>query len=88
MQDEKIQAVPEDNIVKYTIKDSVFSDLFKIKKYLMQLYKALHPEDEAATEDELTDITIKNVLNLNDLILRDSFIRMNGGVFYSFFRRA
>ena len=70
MQDEKIQTLPEDNIAKYTIKDSVFSDLFKIKKYLMQLYRALHPEDEAATEDELTDITIKNVLTdgiYNDL---------------------
>ena len=65
------QTAPEEEIVaKYTIKDSVFSDLFKIKKYLLQLYKALHPEDETATEDELTDITIKNVLTdgiYNDL---------------------
>lgn len=70
MQDEKKQTIPADNIAKYTIKDSVFSDLFKIKKYLMQLYRALHPEDETATEDELTDITIKNVLTdgiYNDL---------------------
>ncbi|MCM1184351.1 MAG: hypothetical protein NC337_13350 [Roseburia sp.] len=55
---------------KYTIKDSVFADLFKSKKYLMQLYRTLHPEDETATEDELTDITIKNVLTdgiYNDL---------------------
>ncbi len=55
----------DDNIVKYTIKDSVFSDLFKMKKYLLQLYKALHPEDTTATEDELADITIRNVLTDN-----------------------
>ncbi|MCM1128168.1 MAG: hypothetical protein NC429_17085, partial [Lachnospiraceae bacterium] len=65
------QTAPEKEIIaKYTIKDSVFSDLFKIKKYLLQLYKALHPEDKTATEDELTDITIKNVLTdgiYNDL---------------------
>ncbi len=59
------QAETEENIAKYTIKDSVFSDLFKIKKYLLQLYKALHPEDTTATEDKLTDITIRNVLTDN-----------------------
>lgn len=60
----------EEAMAKYTIKDSVFSDLFHSKKYLMQLYRALHPEDETATEDELTDITIKNVFTdgiYNDL---------------------
>ncbi len=31
------QAEIEENIAKYTIKDSVFSDLFKMKKYLLQL---------------------------------------------------
>ena len=59
------QTETEENIAKYTIKDSVFSDLFKSKKYLIQLYKALHPEDVTATEDELTDITIRNVLTDN-----------------------
>ncbi len=65
MQDDMKQAETEENIAKYTIKDSVFSDLFKMKKYLLQLYKALHPEDTTATEDELTDITIRNVLTDN-----------------------
>jgi len=55
----------ENNIAKYTIKDSVFSDLFKSKKYLIQLYRALHPEDTTATADELADITIRNVLTDN-----------------------
>ncbi|MBD5472837.1 MAG: hypothetical protein HDR20_08055 [Lachnospiraceae bacterium] len=52
-------------IVKRTVKDSVFTDLFQDKKYLLQLYKALHPEDNDVTEDKLTDITIKNVLTDN-----------------------
>ena len=65
MQSDMKQEDTEENIAKYTIKDSVFSDLFKMKKYLLQLYKALHPEDTTATEDELTDITIKNVLTDN-----------------------
>nr|WP_289291960.1 hypothetical protein [Sporofaciens musculi] len=51
--------------MKRTIKDSVFTDLFQDKKYLLQLYKALHPEDTDVTEDDLNDITIKNVLTDN-----------------------
>lgn len=80
MQDEKTQAIPKDEtIAKYTIKDSVFSDLFKTKKYLMQLYRTLHPEDITAVEEDLTDITIKNVLTdgiYNDLgfLLGERFI--------------
>ena len=50
------------DIAKYTIKDSVFTNLFQDKKYLIQLYRALHPEDTETTEDELKDITIKNIL--------------------------
>ena len=53
------------DVMKRTIKDSVFTDLFQDKKYLLQLYKALHPEDTDITEDKLTDITIKNVLTDN-----------------------
>ncbi len=45
-----------------TIKDSVFSDLFGTKKYLFQLYQALHPEDTDTTEADLTDIRLKNIL--------------------------
>lgn len=51
---------------KYTIKDSVFSDLFMIKKYLLQMYKTLHPEDQTVTEDDLSYVTIENVL-VNDI---------------------
>lgn len=56
----------EKAIVKQNVKDCVFSDLFGNKKYLRELYLALHPEDTDVTEDDLTDITIENVL-VNDL---------------------
>lgn len=55
---------------KHKIKDSVFTNLFQNKKYLLQLYKALHPEDCHITEAEIADITIKHVLidaDYNDL---------------------
>lgn len=55
---------------KRKIKDSVFTNLFQDKKYLLQLYKALHPEDCNVTEDEIADVTIKHVLidaDYNDL---------------------
>lgn len=58
------------NAPKRKIKDSVFTNLFQDKKYLLQLYKALHPEDSNVTEDEIEDITIKHVLvdaDYNDL---------------------
>ncbi len=52
-------------MTKRTAKNSVFLDLFQNKNYLLKLYKTLHPEDITATEDSLTDITIKNVLTDN-----------------------
>ena len=55
----------QEKIMKRTIKDSVFTDLFQDKKYLLQLYKSLHPEDTDVTENDLNDITIKNVLTDN-----------------------
>ena len=56
----------DDGIVKHTLKDSVFTSLFKEKRYLMQLYQALHPEDTEATEKDLHDVTVSNVL-VNDI---------------------
>lgn len=61
-------------VAKRTIKDSVFSDLFQDKKYLLKLYQALHPEDIQTTEDDLTDVTIQNVFTddiYNDLGFRN-----------------
>ena len=44
-----------------TIKDSVFRDLFSQPEYLLQLYQTLHPEDTAATEADLGNVTIRNI---------------------------
>ncbi len=52
-------------MAKRTAKNSVFLDLFQNKSYLLKLYKTLHPEDTATTEDALTDVTIENVLTDN-----------------------
>ncbi|MCD7776576.1 MAG: hypothetical protein LUH54_04305 [Firmicutes bacterium] len=51
---------------KRNIKDTVFSDLFSDKEYLIQLYRVLHPEDEVTTEDDLQYVMLENVL-VNDL---------------------
>ena len=51
----------------------MFTTLFRVKQYLIQLYRALHPEDTETTEDELEDLTIRNVLTngiYNDLGFR------------------
>jgi hypothetical protein len=48
--------------------DSVFLDLFGNKgnkKYLLQLYQTLHPEDANATEEDLKIVTIENILTDN-----------------------
>lgn len=60
----------EQRTPKRKIKDSVFTNLFQDKKYLLQLYKVLHPEDKDITEDEIADVTLKHVLvgaDYNDL---------------------
>ena len=57
-------------VAKHTAKDSLFTDLFQIPKYLLQLYQALHPEDQDVTEKHIKNVTIKNVLldqSYNDL---------------------
>jgi len=51
----------------------MFTTLFLDKQYLIQLYRVLHPEDTETTEDELEDLTIRNVLTngiYNDLGFR------------------
>lgn len=44
--------------------DTVFSDLFKSKENLLDLYNTLHPEDKATSEDEVELITFKRVYTL------------------------
>jgi hypothetical protein len=58
------------NMVKRTVKDSVFTDLFRIGQYQFRLYRDLHPEDKDTTESEITNVTIKNIMTdkvYNDL---------------------
>ena len=40
----------------------MFTNLFQDKKYLLRLYKALHPEDSNVTEEDIKDVTIKHIL--------------------------
>lgn len=58
--------IKDEEVAKHTIKDSIFTNLFQEKKYLLQLYKTLHPEDTEVTEDELSDISIHNIMT-NDV---------------------
>lgn len=58
--------IKDEAVAKHTIKDSVFTDLFQDKKYLIQLYRTLHPEDQDTTEEQLSDITIHNIMT-NDV---------------------
>ncbi len=53
-------SVATDEVAKHKVKDSVFTNIFKDKKYLFRLYKALHPEDTNATEEQLKYVTIEN----------------------------
>lgn len=55
---------------KWVAKASVFTNLFSDVRYTYQLYKALHPEDDKTTIDEITLMTIEShMLNqqYNDL---------------------
>ncbi len=44
------------------VKDSVFTDLFKDKKYALELYRTLHPEDTSINEGDISIVTIKSIL--------------------------
>lgn len=47
---------------KRTAKDTVFTSLFRDKEYLLQLYQALHPEDRETTQEDLTIVTLENIM--------------------------
>ena len=54
-------------------RDSVFTNLFAEPKYLIKLYRALHPEDKKTEEKDIENVTIKNILTdqqYNDLGFR------------------
>lgn len=55
---------------KRNAKDTVFRNLFSQPEYLLELYRALHPEDTDVTPDMFSNVTIENVLTdriYNDL---------------------
>lgn len=57
-------------VLRRAIRDSVFCDLFSQEDYLLELYQALHPEDEGATADDLEVVTLDRVVangEYNDL---------------------
>ena len=49
--------VTKEKRIKYSGKDTVFRDMFSNPKYLLQLYRVLHPEDESITEEDLEIVT-------------------------------
>lgn len=56
--------------MKRSVKDSVFTYLFKQPEYTRQLYLALHPEDTSVQESDFKLVTLENVLTTgfyNDL---------------------
>jgi len=51
-----------DMVMNRTIKDSVFTNLFSQKKNVLEMYRVLHPEDTAASEDDIEIWSLRNVL--------------------------
>lgn len=49
---------------KRTLKDSVFTFMFRMPPYALQLYQALHPEDKGVTEADCKIVTLENVLTV------------------------
>ena len=69
----------EKRFIKYTVKDSVFSEIFTVPAYQVELLQALYPEQEDITVADIRDVTIKNVVSTdvyNDLglLFRDTLV--------------
>lgn len=67
---QSVEAELEKEDIKSTAKDSIFRDLFRIRRYSLLLYLALHPEDTDVTEDDIDYVTIENIITdqqYNDL---------------------
>ncbi|MBQ8138799.1 MAG: hypothetical protein IJ195_05015, partial [Lachnospiraceae bacterium] len=54
--------------IKREYQDSVFTNMFgrEDKEYLLELYKALHPDDKSIQKDDINLVTIENVI-ANDI---------------------
>ncbi len=64
--------------MKRNHKDTVFTDLFTDPKYLIQMYRVLHPEDKRAGIKDLSDITIHKAMT--DSIYNDLGFSVRGSV--------
>ncbi len=61
--------------MRYTIKDFVFTYVFKQPEYTRKLYLPLHPEDTDVTEADCKLVTLENILMTglyNDFGIQDS----------------
>ena len=68
----------EQDISKYTAKDTVFRDLFSDKEYVAQLYAALHNGENVSVEDikiiTLEEIVMASLYNDVGFIINDKII--------------
>ena len=65
--------------LKHTVKDSVFSYIFRQPENVRELYRALHPEDTDIRDEDYRLITLENILTsgmINDfaLLVRNTLI--------------
>ncbi|MBR1814934.1 MAG: hypothetical protein IJ773_14155 [Lachnospiraceae bacterium] len=69
----------EKPVLKRTVKDSVFSEIFTIPAYQVELLQALYPDAENITEQDIQNVTIRNIVSVdvyNDLglLFRDTLV--------------
>ena len=65
--------------LKHTVKDSVFSYIFRQPENILELYRTLHPEDTDVKDGDCRIVTLENILTnglLNDLafLVRNTLI--------------
>ena len=65
--------------IRRTVKDSVFTYLFRQPEYTRELYLTLHPEDTDVTETDIKLVTLENVLTVGQysdlgILVRDKLI--------------
>ena len=59
---------------KRTIKDSVFTNLFRDINYTLKIYQALHPEDTSVTADDIKIMTLESHLGTNSIMISDLWL--------------
>lgn len=69
----------DESVVRWDTKNTVFIDLFSIPKYMLEMFKTLHPEMTDVTEDDIKTVTLNPVMlnhQYNDLafLVRDKLI--------------